>query len=442
MLNKIRLLTILFFLSHIPNVLAIDLYQAYELSVVNDPTLNAAKSKSKSDQESLSQAKAQLMPNVTFNFNRSKISQTRTQGEVSFPRQEFFSTGQNLTLKQPIFRKNLFSQYEFATAEYKNAEDILGNNFQELSIRLVGAYFDLLFALDKEQLVKSQLELYSEQLRYSAEALKAGLGVRTDLDAYRARLNQAIADEIEISQNIDFFRQQLSQLVGENVENIAPLNELTFDPMNFEIKTYEEWLAEAIDRNFLLASYKSKIDMAEASIKIAESGHYPSLDFVAQYNKSDSENLFFQGTTLSTSSLGFQLSVPIYSGGYVNSRSREANADFDEASYKYLDLINKIKLDVRKNYNILKQGQVQISALNDLVRSDEQLVVSNKKGYQAGNRTSLDILNSENKKFESILKLKEARYSFLKAWVTLNSYVSRTNSDFFVKINTNFVNGY
>ena len=76
--------------------------------------------------------------------------------------------------------------------------------------------------------------------------------------------------------------------------------------------------------------------------------------------------------------------------------------------------------------------------MNDLVRSDEQLVDSNKKGYLAGNRTSLDILNSENKKFESILKLKEARYNFMKAWITLNSYISGTSSDFFAELNKNF----
>lgn len=439
MLKKLSLLSLVLTVSHISNAMAINLYQAYELAIMNDPILNVAKSRSKSDQESLSQARAQFMPNISYNYNKSKVSQTRTQGELIYPRQEFFSTNQTITLKQPIFRKNLLSQYDMATAEFKNAQEVLGNSLQEVAVRLANAYFDLLLAKDRHQSIKSQIALYEAQSKYSEDAFKAGVGIRTDIDAFKANLNQAIADEIEIIQDIDYFKQQLSFIVGENVDDINPLDEDRFDPIAFEIGDLETWSTKAMDQNLLLAAYKSKMDVAQAGIKAAEAGHYPTLDLVAQYSKSDSENLYFQGTQLDAKSIGVQLNVPIFSGGYVNSRAREAQADFDESQFEYQDTQNRIRLDVRKNYNVIKEGRSQIKALEDLVYSDEQLVISNKKGFLAGNRTTLDILNSENRKFESNLKLKEARYNVLKAWITLNSYISGTNTDFFAELNRNFI---
>lgn len=419
---------------------ATDLLESYDQALANDAILNAAKAKADAGREALPQARAQLMPNVSFGYNRNRNFQQRsTTNGADFPKQSYTSEAETVTLKQPIFRKNLFEQYTVATSELENAEAVLNREIQSVAVRIASAYFEALLAQDRLRLIDAQKTLYSNQLRSAEIAFKAGFGVRTDIDAYRASYDRVKADEIEVRQLIDYNIQQLSYLMGGPIESLSTLNKARFHPDHFVIGTLDDWVNKAVDSSPEIKALKAEVDATAAKVKVAEAGHYPTLDLVAQYSNSQSDNAYFSGSNLDSKSVGVQLNVPIFAGGYVNSTVREADALYREAGHNYLDALNRVRLQARKEFNALKEGAAHIYALEQSVRSNEQLVISSQKGMIAGTSSTIDILTAEQQKFDAEIRLAEARYRFILAWITLNSYAGEASSGLIAQVNENFL---
>ena len=80
-----------------------------------------------------------------------------------------------------------------------------------------------------------------------------------------------------------------------------------------------------------------------------------------------------------------------------------------------------LSLQVRKEYQNLTEGLMRMKALEQAVRSAEQLVLSSQKGVQAGTRTQTDVLNAIQRRAESLRDLAQARYQYLIAELRLRS---------------------
>jgi outer membrane protein/protease secretion system outer membrane protein len=108
-----------------------------------------------------------------------------------------------------------------------------------------------------------------------------------------------------------------------------------------------------------------------------------------------------------------QLSVPLYSGGYVNSTVRQAVAAHERAR-EVLDATRRdLGVRVHREFRGMTEGVLRISALQQAVRSAEQAVLSNRKSFEAGSRTTLDVLNAEQQKTTALRDLAQARYVYL-----------------------------
>lgn len=418
---------------------AIDLLDSYDQALQHDAITNAAKANAEAGREALPQAVAQFMPNVSFSYSKSRVQQQRTTGSLEFPKQSYPSSSQTLTIRQPIFRVNLLDQYSVATAEVENTEAMLSREIQNLAVKTSSAYFEALLAQDRLVSIQAQKELYANQLRSAEISFKAGFGMRTDIDAFRASYDRAVADEIEAKQLIDYNLQQLSTFIGVQAESLSTLNKVRFHPDHFTVGILEDWIEKAASASPEVKSLKAKVDVAEAKVKVAQTGHYPTVDLIAQYSKSQSDNIYFTGTATDTKSIGLQLNVPLFAGGSVNSMVREAAAIHEAAGHNYLDALNRISLQTRKEFNALKEGTAQIHALEQSLRSYEQLVISNQKGVLAGTRSTIDVLTAQQQKFDAEMRLAEARYHFLLAWITLNSYIGGANPELISQVNENFL---
>jgi outer membrane protein TolC len=169
---------------------------------------------------------------------------------------------------------------------------------------------------------------------------------------------------------------------------------------------------------------------------MAQAGHLPTLDLVAQHNysKGDSNNVFPQ-TINKTNYIGVQLTVPIFAGGGVNSAVRQATADAEEARQGYEYARDDLRLKVQNQYDAVRAGISRVHALERALVSADQNVLSNRKGVLAGTRTTLDVLNVEQQRFNTQVDLAKVRYQILVAWATLLSYVGDLDTDQIARIN-------
>lgn len=407
-----------------PSAWALDLQQSYEAALRNDATIRAARAQADASRERLPQARAQLLPNISVNASRNYndlTTNTTSAGRPITLENEYYSGSKSLSIRQPLYRPAQFAALEQAKALTEDADAVLEHSEQSLVVRVGEAYFNALLATDQVALIAAQKTSYTEQLKAAIKGFEAGTGTRTDVDEAQARLDMTVAQELEALQNRDLARRRLEVLTGEPIGELARLNPKLFQPEALKPHEVHDWILRAEGASPELQALRAQLDAAQAEIDKAEAGHKPTLDAVAQWSKTSSDSVTSINSRYDQKSVGLQLTVPLYSGGYVNSTVRQAVAAHAQAQEKLEAARLDLGVRVHEEFRILAEGVLKISALEQSVRSAEQAVISNRKSFAAGSRTTLDVLNAEQQKTQALRDLAQARYTYLLAQVRLHA---------------------
>lgn len=413
------------------SVWSMDLLQAYELARTEDASLQAARSTAAAGRERLPQARSQFLPNVSANlsYNKNDLSSTTPDflGQEQTTKNKYPSSNQTLTLRQPIYRSQLMAQYRQAQAQVDESEATLAQEEQSLAVRVSSAYFEALLAHDQLALVLAQRTAYTTQLDAARKTLAAGTGTRTDIDESQARLDMNTALEIEARQNITYTEQQLQALVNQPVSQLAKLNVARLDLTALQPNRLEDWVERAERSSPQLQALRAQIEVARQEIGKAKAGHLPVLDAIAQLSRSKSESVTSTTSSYNNAAIGLQLNVPIFAGGYVNSQVRQALAGQARAEQAYEAGRRDLGVRVYREFRGVTEGVPKIKALEQALRSSDQLVLSSRKSFQAGSRTVLDVLNAEQQRVFVLRDLAQARYVYLSSRVRLLSLVGEAD---------------
>jgi protease secretion system outer membrane protein len=401
----------------LPAVHAMDLRQAYEAALVNDATLRAVRAATDAQRERLPQARAQLYPNVVLGISRNSNDLDRTQtdllGRPQQTQDRYMSYNQSLTLRQPLFRKPLWVGLKQAGLLVQEAEATLEREQQNLAVRVMGAYLEALLAQDQLELVRVQLRTTETQLDAARKAVVAGSGTQTDVYEAEAQLDLVLAQELEAREQLLYTRRQMEVLVDQPVTMLAALDAARMPLQTLTPASLDDWLSLAEASSPELKALRARRDAARLEIDKAQGGHYPTLDVVAQITRSGSENATSPSSKYVNRVVGLQLNVPLFAGGLVNSTVRQATAEWVRADEALEAARRDLGVRVHQEFRGVTEGIPRIRALEQAVRSAEQLVRSNRRSFEAGVRTMIDILNAEQRHKESMLDLARARYMYL-----------------------------
>ena len=418
---------------------SMDLLQAYELAQTEDAALQAARSAAAAGRERLPQARSQFLPNVSANlsYNKNDLASTTPDflGKEQTTKNRYPSSNQTLTLRQPIYRSQLMAQYRQAQAQVDESEATLAQEEQSLAVRVSSAYFEALLAHDQLELVLAQRATYTTQLDAARKTLTAGTGTRTDIDESQARLDMNTALEIEARQNITYTEQQLQALINQPVGQLAKLDVARLELSDPQPNRLEDWVERAERSNPQLQALRAQIEVARQEIGKAKAGHLPVLDAIAQISRSKSESVTSNASSYNNTSIGLQLNVPLFAGGYVNSQVRQALAGLDRAEQAHEAGRRDLGVRVYREFRGVTEGVPKIKALEQALRSSDQLVLSSRKSFQAGSRTVLDVLNAEQQRVFVLRDLAQARYMYLTSKVRLLSLVGGADQEALQAIN-------
>ena len=411
--------------SSISSASALDLLQAYNAAQTQDATLLAARAAAQAGRERIPQARSQLMPNVAINIsaNQNQLSSTSTNflGQEQTSEASYPSGNQALVIRQPLYRPQLTAQLRQARAQVQEVEALLAQEEQSLVVRVSGAYFDALSAYEQLDIVMAQLTTYTTQLDAARKIFAAGSGTRTDVDEALARLDQTSAMEIEARQNVTFTLQQLQTMVKQPVDKLARLDAQRFDQMDSKTDSLQSWVDRAEGASPQLQSLRAQVEVARQEIDKARAGHHPTLDAVAQWSRSESESVTSIRSTFTNATIGVQLSIPIFSGGSVNSAIRQALAGQERAEQAVEAAKRDLGVRVFKEYRGVTDSVAKIKALEQAVRSADQLVLSSNKSFQAGSRTLVDVSNAQQQRLVVLRELAQTRFVHLASRLRLQA---------------------
>ncbi|MES2262005.1 MAG: TolC family outer membrane protein [Pseudomonadota bacterium] len=411
---------------------ALGLRQAYDLALQNDPTYQSAVYDNESGKEYKVIGRSGLLPSLSGYYNATKnradITAPNFLGQLSTTHPEYFSRSAVVQLRQPVFSLDALARYKQGKAQSNYSELVFEGRAQDLALRLVTAYADALYADDQVALVEAQREMYAEQKKVNERLLAKGEGTRTDVLEIQARYDLSEAQLIESKDGRITARNTLSGMIGTEVDVLDGLND-TFRVIPLAPADYESWKKLALENSPEVQAQVAAIEAAKQEINKARSGHTPRLDFVASYSKNSSETINTLGQESTVRSIGVQLNVPLYQGGYVNAISRQAVAALERAKADLAAKTDKTLIEVRKQFNLAQSSVARIAALDKSVESSQLLIKATEQSIKGGVRINLDLLNAQQQLFTAKRDLAQARYGYLLASLRLRAAAGTLDAD-------------
>lgn len=421
------------------NASAIDLLGSYRAALAKDPTWLTAKAQAAADSQAVPMARAQLLPNLSASGTRFKnylaSNSMNLLGVPTTTNSRYFSENMSLTLKQPLFRPYQVFNYLQANTIVAGSEATLDKSEQELAARVTSAYFNALYAQDQLAFIKSQLVANTAQLDAAKRGFDTGMGTRTDIDEAQARVDLSIAQQLEAEQRVNTTRHQLEVIVNEPIGTLSPVNPEKLQILPLELNNLEDWIQQAENANAELRALKANVEAADYDVSKARSGHYPTVDLVVQRVLSKSDNPLSVNSSYGDSQIGVQVSIPLFSGGYISAQTEQALANAEKARQHLAAVRADIAIKVRNEFQGVSQGALKIKAYEQAEKSSAQLVLSTQKGMQAGTRTRLDILNAQQQLMNARQSLAQARYGYIVSKINLYTLIDGVNEQLLLATN-------
>ncbi|KAB2319710.1 TolC family outer membrane protein [Betaproteobacteria bacterium SCN1] len=401
---------------------AANLSDAYRDAQAYDAQYAAARAALEAGREKAEQGRAGLLPQVDLsgNVTRSHVDSSLPGGDV-----DYTGNGASINAVQPLFRKQNWVAFEQAKNQTRIAEMQFKLAEQELILRVAQAYFDVLQSQDNIAFIGAQKAAISEQLASAKRNFEVGTATITDTHEAQARYDLAVAQEIAEQNTLNIRLRALEKLIGKPAGALDALVE----PAQLKAETggIDEWADRAARGNLQTEIQRIAKTIADQEVERNRAGHYPTLDAVAGYNVNNNQNLGTLQADMRTASIGLQLNLPIYQGGLVSSRVREAVANQEKARQDLEAAARDAGLSARQAYLNVESGVARVRALEQALVSSRAQLDSTKLGLSVGVRTNLDVLNAEQQVLSARRDLAGARYAWLLAGLSLKAAVGTLN---------------
>ena len=406
-------------------VAAQDLQQVYRDAKGYDAQFAAARYALQAGLEKLPQGRALILPtlNLSGSATNTRIETDPHNSSVApVTLRDGRAYGYSLSFSQPIYRPQNVLQYSQAEFQVKQAEAIFGQASQDLIVRTAQAYFDVLAAQDTLALVQAQKAAIAEQLAQAKRNFEVGTATITDTHEAQARYDLSAAQEIAAQSDLETKRRALQQITGKEYSALRPLRaQVKLTPPNPAVM--QSWVDIAEKQGYPVQIQESATEIASLEAKRNSAGHYPTVDLVASYGwtSQTASQLSSVSSNVTNGVFGLQLGLPIYQGGAISSREREAAANHEKSRQDLENAKRSQALLARQTYLSVTNGIAQVGALEQALVSSQSALDSNKLGYEVGVRINIDVLNAQQQLFSTRRDLAVARYNTITSHLRLKA---------------------
>jgi outer membrane protein len=416
---------------------AADLLSVYRDAVAYDAQYAAARASLDAGREKLTQGRSGLLPAIgvgaNTTWNQTEVT-PRTSPSATYEH-DYNSNGWTATLTQPLFRWQNWANYKQGEWAVAVAEAQFTAARQDLIVRVAQAYFDVLLAQESVTTAAAQKSAITQQLEAAKRNFEVGTTTITDTHEAQARYDLAVATEIAAQNDLTVKRQVLQTLVGNEPESLKALR-TGADIGRPQPDDINQWTETAQTGNLSVAQAQAALEIADQEVGKQRAGHLPTLDLVATYGKSGAGYTSAgYGVDTKASTVGVQLAIPIFAGGAIMSKDREAVALREKARADLDNAHRQAALGARQAYLGSTSGLSQVKAYEAAVASSQSALESNKVGYDVGVRINIDVLNAQSQLFDTKQKLTKARFDTLLAQLKLKQAAGNLSEDDLAAIN-------
>ncbi len=398
--------------------MAARLSEIYEIARSEDAQFAAALHAASAGREKGVQGRALLLPavNVSANTRRNYETTSTTTGHSTYQ-----SGALSVSATQPLMRQQYQATADQGDLQARQAEQQLKLAEQDLLLRVSRAFFDVLQAQDALATVGAQKSAFAQQLAQATRSYQVGMVPVTDVNEAQARYDLTVAQEISARNDLEVKRSTLEKAINRPLPPLAPLDpaaEIEIVPPP-QLQSLRDSAAQSATQ---VAIGITAEQIARLEVEKQDAGHNPTIDAVASVGVINNANYAqFGGQHSSTAAIGIEVALPLYQGGAISSRAREAVANLGRAQSDLDNARRQATLDARQAYAGVESGLAMNRALQQAVKSGESQVLSTRRGMEVGLRVRVDLLNAEQQLFTSRRDLSAARYQTLVSTLQLKA---------------------
>lgn len=431
------LLSIYLFFTPCTAIFAADLIDIYNAALNSDPIYQAAVSTRLAQREAIPQSVAALLPNISAQANISNNYQNITQPpSIGQPNgiSNFQSQGYNISIRQPLINVNDWLAVKQARNTGKQADLTLAAAAQDLIFRVASAYFNVLSAQDTLKLTRAEKAADSKQLNQAQKRVQVGLDALTSVYEAKAAYDKSLAKEISAENTLRNNQEALRQLTGQNYSSIKSFAK-NIPLQTPQPKHIEAWINAATQNNLKLMAARYGVEVSREKIKSQASGHLPSLSLVGNYGKTDAFNNAPSTFNKNGGTLGLELDVPLFAGGAVSSKTRQAQYEFQTAAANLDNTYRMLIINTRQKYNDVLADISKIKAEEQAIKSAQLSLDSTEESYKAGTRTIVDILIAQQNLYDAKRTAASDQYNYLLDTLLLKQAAGSLKPDDLMQIN-------
>jgi outer membrane protein len=407
-----------------------DLIEIYQLARTTEPQLRAQVAAVEAAFEARPQARALFLPTVDISSRVDRNFQTLTpffdpgapliptnsaDNADGAPRFEgnfaFYTYGYTLSLTQPLYRQENFARLKQADAAIAEAQANLVSEEQALAVRVAERYFNVLGAQDELTFARAEKEAIAQQLEQIRQRFEVGLDTIVDVNEAQAAYDLAVSQEINAENNLANAHEQLREVTGQYVRDLEGLQEdtplLRPDPVDID-----QWAETALQQNPQIDALEAAVENAREEIRGQRAGHYPRLDLVGVRAHNVQEGGFFP-LEREEMLIGLQFNLPIFQGGAILSRTREAQHQLERALEQLEQARRQVFRQTREAYLGVVSEIGRVKALQQAIVSNESALEATEAGFEVGTRTTVEVLAVRRDLFRARRDHAQSRYKYL-----------------------------
>jgi protease secretion system outer membrane protein len=408
------------------------LIDAYQSATTYDATLRSSKANNNAQQEEVTKAFSVFLPQVRLSLYQGKAftnSETLSNGNAISNYSAYTSKNNSLSLRQSIYNKANFASYDQAKYLAAKSDLTLLAERSNLMTRVIGAYLDLILSWENLKYSDLQQKSFQAQFFQAQKRYAAGLGTITEMNEAQASVHLANVKIIEYKVGLESSKRALENITGIYPEFFYILDSSKLPVSLPDPPRIEDWTVLAKENNLEILAYQNEILAITQDVEKSRAAHYPTLDFVASKSHTQSDNNYTIGSTYDTDTLGLQLNLPIYSGGYASASVRQS-VDKVEAANNQLDAkIHETSSKISKSFNEIVNGIEKIKALDLSVSSNEVALLGTQHAFEAGFRSNIEVLNAQDRLYSVKRDLVKERCQLIFNKVQLKYLIGKLSED-------------
>ncbi len=399
---------------------ALDLVEAYQLAVQNDAAWQANQLRFRVEQQNLGIAQGAILPTVGVNASihqqRQHIDTAQAGLNIDGQNISFYDDKNTqrqaaVNLRQPIFRMDVWEQYQKAKISVQLAELKLQSQKQELILNVVQAYFNTLRQQHLLQVYQQEEKVLLHQYRMMQAKFQQGFVAKMDVTEADAQYQSVIAKRVASEVQVALAEERLAELIGRSDTALANLSA----DFNFQApvpNNVNDWTQLAQTHNLDLKQFIALQALAEQQIKVEQADAYPQLAAVAgtTWSKQNPENIMSNRGR--TDNIGLELNW----SPYVGTRQqlvKKARLERDAAKVDVDAQRKTIHTAVKQAYLQVMSGASQLSAYRTAMQSAQLVADASQASYQEGLKSMVDVLLAQRNAFAAKQDYVNAQYDYV-----------------------------